>query len=59
MNDDEVAQLNLFSGLALHALIIRYNEEKNENPQDVTVRAVQIAEDLMVEIASARDRAED
>ena len=57
MNDDEVAQLNLFSGLALHALIIRYN--KNEDPQDVTMRAVQIAEDLMVEIASARDRAED
>jgi len=57
MNDDEVAQLNLFSGLALHALIIRYN--KNEDPRDVAVRAVQIAEDLMIEIASARDRADD
>ena len=57
MNDDEIAQLNLFSGLALHALILRYN--KNENPQDVTVRAVQIAEDLMIEIEAAKDRAED
>tara|TARA_R100001369_G_scaffold5399_1_gene15143 strand:- start:446 stop:625 length:180 start_codon:yes stop_codon:yes gene_type:complete len=59
MNDDEIAQLNLFSGLALHALIIRYDENKNENPQDVTVRAVQIAEDLMIEIEAAKDRAED
>tara|TARA_R110001592_G_scaffold22463_1_gene89193 strand:- start:787 stop:963 length:177 start_codon:yes stop_codon:yes gene_type:complete len=58
MNDDEVAQLNLFSGLALHALINRATKMP-EDSRDVTMRAVQIAEDLMVEIASARDRAED
>ena len=57
MNEDQIAQLNLFSGLALHALIIRYN--KNEDPQDITMRAVQIAEDLMIEIAAAQDRADD
>ena len=58
MNDDEVAQLNLFSGLAMHALINRATQMP-EYSRDVALRAVQIAEELMIEIASARDRAED
>ena len=58
MNDDEVAQLNLFSGLAMHALINRA-AKMPEDSRDVAVRAVQIAEELMIEIASAQDRAED
>ena len=58
MNDDEVAQLNLFSGLAMHALINRATHMPTDSP-DLAVRAVEIAEELMVEIASARDRAED
>ena len=58
MNDDEIAQLNLFSALAMHALINRATKMP-ENSQEVTMRAVQIAEDLMAQIASARDRAED
>ena len=58
MNDDEVAQLNLFSGLAMHALINRATHMP-EDSQDFALRAVQIAEDLMIESASARDRAED
>ena len=57
MNDDEIAQLNLFSALAMHALII--NRNMDSNSQDLAVRAVEIAEDLMIEIASARDRADD
>tara|TARA_R110000868_G_scaffold244302_1_gene500470 strand:+ start:555 stop:728 length:174 start_codon:yes stop_codon:yes gene_type:complete len=57
MNDDEIAQLNLFSALAMHALII--NRNMDSNSQDLAVRAVEIAEDLMMEIASARDRADD
>jgi|TARA_R110001599_G_scaffold192456_1_gene387837 hypothetical protein len=58
MNDDEVAQLNLFSGLALHALINRAAQMPTDS-RDIAIRAVQIAEELMTEIASARDRAED
>ena len=58
MNDDEVAQLNLFSGLAMHALINRATHMPTDS-RDLAVRAVEIAEDLMIEIASARDRAED
>jgi hypothetical protein len=58
MNDDEVAQLNLFSALALHALISRATQMP-EDSRDIAVRAVQIAEDLMLEIASAQDRADD
>jgi hypothetical protein len=58
MNDDEVAQLNLFSALAMHALINRATKMP-EYSRDVALRAVQIAEDLMIEIASAQDRAED
>ena len=58
MNDDEVAQLNLFSGLAMHALINRATKMP-EDSRDVAVRAIQIAEELMIEIASARDRADD
>jgi hypothetical protein len=57
MNDDEIAQLNLFSALAMHALII--NRNMDSNSQDLAVRAVEIAEELMIEIASARDRADD
>jgi hypothetical protein len=58
MNDDEIAQLNLFSGLAMHALINRATQMP-EDSRDVALRAVQIAEDLMIEIASAQDRADD
>ena len=58
MNDDEVAQLNLFSALAMHALINRATHMPTDS-RDLAVRAVEIAEDLMIEIASARDRAED
>ena len=58
MNDDEIAQLNLFSGLAMHALINRATQMP-EDSRDVALRAVQIAEDLMIEIASAQDRAND
>jgi hypothetical protein len=57
MNDDEIAQLNLFSALAMHALII--NRNMDFNSQDLAVRAVEIAEELMIEIASAQDRADD
>ena len=57
MNDDEIAQLNLFSALAMHALII--NRNMDSNSQDLAVRAVEIAEELMIEIASAQDRAAD
>tara|TARA_R110002074_G_scaffold2118_2_gene12498 strand:- start:78 stop:254 length:177 start_codon:yes stop_codon:yes gene_type:complete len=58
MNDDEVAQLNLFSALAMHALINRATHMPTDS-RDLAVRAVEIAEDLMIEIASARDRADD
>jgi hypothetical protein len=58
MNDDEVAQLNLFSGLAMHALINRATQMPTDS-RDIAIRAVQIAEELMTEIAAARDRAED
>ena len=61
MNDDEVAQLNLFSGLAMHALINRATKMPTDS-QDIAViavRSVQIAEELMIEIASAQDRADD
>ena len=57
MNDDEIAQLNLFSALAMHALII--NRNMDSNSQDLAVRAVEIAEELMIEIAAAQDRADD
>ena len=57
MNDDEVAQLNLFSGLALHALIT--NRDMDSKLQELAIQAVETAECLMIEIASARDRAED
>jgi hypothetical protein len=58
MTEDEVAQLNLFSALALHALISRATQMLTDS-RDIAVRAVQIAEDLMLEIASAQDRADD
>ena len=58
MNDDEIAQLNLFSGLALHALINRATQMPTDS-RDIAIRAVQIAEELMIEIASAQDRADD
>ena len=58
MNDDEIAQLNLFSALAMHALINRATHMPTDS-QDFALRAVQIAEELMIEIASAQDRADD
>ena len=57
MNDDEIAQLNLFSGLAMHALII--NRNMDSDSRDLAIRSVEIAEELMIEIASAQDRADD
>ena len=57
MNDDEVAQLNLFSGLAMHALII--NRNMDSDSRDLAIRSVELAEDLMVEIEAAQDRADD
>jgi hypothetical protein len=57
MNDDEIAQLNLFSGLAMHALII--NRNMDSDSRDLAIRSVEIAEDLMVEIEAAQDRADD
>jgi hypothetical protein len=58
MNDDEIAQLNLFSALAMHALIAD-GALVAQGSGALAVRSVEIAEDLMAEIASARDRAED
>ncbi len=58
MNDDEIAQLNLFSALAMHALITD-GALVAQGSGALAVRAVEIAEDLMVEIASAQDRADD
>jgi hypothetical protein len=58
MNEDQIAQLNLFSGLAMHALINRATKMP-EDSRDLAVRAVEMAEYLMIEIASARDRADD
>ena len=57
MNDDEIAQLNLFSALAMHALIITQNMDSDS--RDLAIRSVEIAEDLMVEIEAAKDRADD
>jgi hypothetical protein len=56
MNDDEVAQLNLFSGLALHALIT--NRDMDSKLQELAIQAVETAECLMIEISAAQDRAE-
>jgi hypothetical protein len=58
MNDDEIAQLNLFSALAMHALIAD-GALVAQGSGALAVRSIEIAEDLMIEIASARDRAED
>jgi hypothetical protein len=58
MSEDEVAQLNLFSALAMHALIAD-GALVAQGSGALAVRSVEIAEDLMIEIASARDRAED
>ena len=58
MNEDQIAQLNLFSALAMHALINRATKMP-EDSRDLAVRAVEIAEDLMIEIAAAQDRADD
>jgi hypothetical protein len=57
MNDDEIAQLNLFSGLAMHALIT--NRDMDSKLQELAIQSVEMAEYLMMEIASARDRADD
>ena len=58
MNDDEVAQLNLFSALAMHALIAD-GALVAQGSGALAVRSVEIAEELMIEIASAQDRAND
>jgi hypothetical protein len=57
MNDDEIAQLNLFSGLAMHALIT--NRDMDSKLQELAIQAVEMAEYLMMEIAAAQDRADD
>ena len=58
MNEDQIAQLNLFSALAMHALLNRATKMP-EDSRDLAVRAVEIAEELMIEIAAAQDRADD
>ena len=58
MNDDEIAQLNLFSALAMHALIAD-GALVAQGSGALAVRSVEIAEDLMAEITSAQDRADD
>ena len=57
MNDDEIAQLNLFSGLAMHALIT--NRDMDSKLQELAIQSVEMAEYLMIEIAAAQDRADD
>ena len=58
MNDDEIAQLNLFSALAMHGLINRATKMPADS-RDLAVRAVELAEELMIEIEAAKDRADD
>jgi hypothetical protein len=48
----------LFSALAMHALIAD-GALVAQGSGALAVRSIEIAEDLMIEIASARDRAED
>ena len=57
MNDDQIAQLNLFSALAMHALITRATK-MNMDSRELAVRAVDIAEELIVETGSARAMAD-
>ena len=57
MNDDEIAQLNLFSALAMHALIT--NRDMDSKLQELAIQSVEMAEYLMIEIAAAQDRADD
>ena len=58
MSEDEVAQLNLFSALAMHALIAD-GALVAQGSGALAVRSIEIAEDLMIEIAAAQDRADD
>ena len=58
MNDDEIAQLNLFSALAMHALITN-GALSEKGSGHLAVSCVEIAEDLMIEIEAAKDRADD
>ena len=57
MNEDQIAQLNLFSALAMHALIT--NRDMDSKLQELAIQAVEMAEYLMMEIAAAQDRADD
>jgi len=57
MNEDQIAQLNLFSALAMHALITRATK-MNMDSRELAVRAVDIAEELIVETGSARAMAD-
>jgi hypothetical protein len=57
MNEDQIAQLNLFSALAMHALLNRATKMP-EDSRDLAVRAVEIAVKLIVETGSARAMAD-
>ena len=48
MDDDVKAMLTMYSGLAMHALII--NRNLDANPRALAERAVRIAEDLVAEL---------
>lgn len=51
MDDDVKAMLTMYSGLAMHALII--NRNLDANPRDLAERAVRIAEDLVAELEAS------
>jgi len=55
MTEDKIAQLNLFSALAMHALINRATTMPTDT-RDIAVRSVDIAESLIKEITAAQSK---
>ena len=51
MDDETKAMLTLYSGLAMHALIV--NRNLDASPRDLAQRAVRIAEDLVSELEAS------
>jgi len=51
MDDEVKAMLTMYSGLAMHALII--NRNLDSDPQDLAERSVRIAEDLVSELEAS------
>jgi hypothetical protein len=51
MDDETKAMLTLYSGLAMHALIV--NRNLDARPRDLAQRAVRIAEDLVSELEAS------